>query len=52
MTVTDIQVQLHLVQAELKKTRKDASSLGSDMPQERAAAEALAGNDKAGLARS
>ena len=46
MSVSDVQMQLRLVQAELKKIRKDASSHRSDMLQERAAAEALAGNDK------
>jgi hypothetical protein len=46
MSVPDIQAQLRHDQAELKKIRKDASSLRSDMLQERAAAEALAGNDE------
>ncbi len=46
MSIPAIQTQLRLVQAELKAIRKEASSLRSDMLQERAAAEALAGNDK------
>jgi hypothetical protein len=46
MSVSDIQVELRLVQAELKKIRKEASSHRSDMLQERAAAEALAGNEE------
>jgi hypothetical protein len=46
MSVSAIQVQLRLVQAELKKIGQEASSLRSDMLQERAAAaEALDGND-------
>jgi hypothetical protein len=45
MSVSAIQVQLRLVQAELKKIRQEASSLRSVMLQERAAAEALDGND-------
>jgi hypothetical protein len=45
MWVSAIQVQLRLVQAELKKIRQEASSLRSDMLQERAAAEAHDGND-------
>jgi glyceraldehyde-3-phosphate dehydrogenase/erythrose-4-phosphate dehydrogenase len=43
MSITDIQVQLQMIQAELKKIRKKASSIQSDMLQERAAAESLAG---------
>jgi hypothetical protein len=45
MTITEVQMQLRMVQAELKQIRKKASSLRSDMLQERAAAEVLAGND-------
>jgi flagellar motor switch protein FliG len=45
MSQVDTQVQLRLVQAELKEIRKNASSLRSDMLQERAAAEALDGNE-------
>jgi hypothetical protein len=45
MSFSAIQVQLRLVQAELKKIRQEASSLRSDMLQERPAAEALDGND-------
>ena len=45
MSVSDIQGQLRRVQAELKKIRKEASTHRSDMLQERAAAEALAGNE-------
>jgi hypothetical protein len=52
MPVADLQVQLRLVQAELKKIRQEAASLRSDMLQERAASEALAGNeDKAKILR-
>jgi hypothetical protein len=45
MQISDTQVQPRLTQAELRKIRKEASSLRSDMLQEGAAAEALAGND-------
>jgi hypothetical protein len=45
MPITEVQVQLRVVQAELKQIRKNGSSLHSDMLQERAAAEALAGNN-------
>jgi hypothetical protein len=45
MSVSAIQVQLRLVQAELKKIRQEASSLRSEMFQERAAAQALDGNN-------
>jgi hypothetical protein len=45
MSVSEIQLQLRMVQAELKKIRQEASSLRSDMLHERAAAEALDGND-------
>jgi hypothetical protein len=45
MSITDVQVQLCLVQSELKKIRKEASSFRCDMLQERAAAEALAENE-------
>jgi hypothetical protein len=45
MSVTDIQQQLRQIQATLKKIRQKASSLRSDMLQEPAAAEALAGNN-------
>jgi hypothetical protein len=45
MPISDMQVQPRLTQAELKKIRKEASSLSSNMLQERAAAEALAGKD-------
>jgi hypothetical protein len=46
MSVDDIQVQRRVVQAELKKIRQKAASLRSDMLQERAAAEPLAGNEE------
>jgi hypothetical protein len=45
MQISYTQVQLRLTQAELRKIRKESSSLRSDMLQERAAAEAPAGND-------
>ena len=45
MSVSDIQGQLRRVQAELKKIRKKASTHLSDMLQDWAAAEALAGNE-------
>jgi hypothetical protein len=52
MSVTEIQLQLRQIQATLKKIRQKALSLRSDMLQERAAAEALAGNsDTANILR-
>jgi hypothetical protein len=46
MSITEIQAELRLVQAKLKAIRKNASSLQSDMLQERAAAETLSDNEE------